>query len=107
MINPPYQSVSVFSAITVTCSAKGYPLPTIHWILDNEAVRNDSNTIITSLYPQDCPFKSACTSSSTLHIRNILPFHSVTYKCMAVNVAGNDIKDFKLVVKGMKYCTAI
>ena len=102
--------MSIFSAITVTCSAKGYPLPTIHWILDNEAVRNDSNTIVTSLYPQDCSFKShgnACTSSSTLHIRSTLPFHSVTYKCMAVNVAGNEIKDFKLIVKGMKYCTAI
>jgi len=99
--------VNIFSEVTFTCNAKGYPLPTINWILNNEAVWNDSNTIVNSSQKgaQDCSldaFGNTCVSSSRLTIRRTLPFHTNTYSCMAMNAGGNDIRSFRLTVKGMR-----
>ena len=87
----------------MTCDAKGYPPPQINWILRNEVVKNDSNTIIT--YNDHCPindYDRKCVSSSTVFISNTLPFHNAMYSCMAINSAGKSTESSELTITGMK-----
>ena len=99
---PVYQTVTVLNSTMITCHAKGYPAPTLYWMLSDKVVKNDSNNTIVSY--ENCSSSgndSSCESSSTLYIKHTLSFHNGTYSCVAINSAGNDTKSVELSVKGM------
>ncbi|XP_065904870.1 cell adhesion molecule Dscam1-like isoform X3 [Dysidea avara] len=95
-----YQTVTIYDSTLITCHAKGYPPPTFYWMLYYEVVKNDSNTVV-SHYDKcsSSTFDSDCKSTSTLYIKTTLSFHNGTYRCVAINSAGNDTKSAELNVK--------
>ena len=94
--------MTIYDSTLITCHAKGYPPPTFYWMLYYEVVKNDSNTVV-SHYDKcsSSTFDSDCKSTSTLYIKTTLSFHNGTYRCVAINSAGNDTKSAELNVKGM------
>ena len=95
--------MTVLDSTMINCHAKGYPAPTLYWMLSDKVVKNDSNNTIASYY-ENCSSSgndSGCESSSTLYIKHTLSFHNGTYSCVAINSAGKDIKSVELSVKGI------
>ncbi|XP_065904641.1 uncharacterized protein [Dysidea avara] len=46
--NPVDQEVSIFNSFTINCTAKGSPIPSILWYLNNDLITNTDNRIIIS-----------------------------------------------------------
>ncbi|XP_077967923.1 uncharacterized protein LOC120326547 isoform X2 [Styela clava] len=70
------------TSVTVRCSAKGKPKPRITWETPGGQLLNEG----------DQHARISVRKDSTLHIANILPKDAGSYKCKAVNVAGEKSK---------------
>lgn len=76
---PPNEVIYVGKTRKITCTAEGFPVPTVQWYEDNKLVH--SSTL---------PF-------STLEITTNIT-RMVTYTCIATNNAGNKTHTSELII---------
>nr|XP_003476340.1 immunoglobulin superfamily member 10 isoform X1 [Cavia porcellus] len=77
-------------SLTLPCTAKGSPQPTVHWVLFD-------GTEVKPL--QFTNSKVLLYSNGSLHIRNIVPADRGTYECIATSSTGSERRVVILTVK--------
>lgn len=84
--------IIVNRTIVLECPVEGVPLPTVHWMKNDEPIEH-----FTSDHPNDVRFQSG---GRDLEIKNTQVTDSGKYTCLAKNPAGVLRRDFHLDVLG-------
>nr|XP_015827628.2 hemicentin-1 [Nothobranchius furzeri] len=80
------EKVKINGSLTLSCLAKGFPQPKIHWFKDGQLLSENYHAGIQE-------------SDHLLHIENALLSHEGQYTCVVTNAAGEDKKDFQVTIQ--------
>ena len=90
---PQTQNVNAGQSFVLTCSATGYPVPSIEWTLNGTVnIINSPVTIITIV-------EGLRTNTSVLTVSNAMTNDTGIYQCIATNVVNNDTQDANVTVQ--------
>ena len=91
---PQAQNVTAGQSLVLTCSATGYPVPSIEWTLNGTTyIVVDLPFIIISI------IEGLRSNSSVLTISDPMTNDTGTYQCIATNVVNNDTQDANVTVQ--------
>ncbi|XP_037536631.1 hemicentin-2 [Nematolebias whitei] len=80
------EKVKINGSLTLSCMAKGFPEPKVHWFKDGQ--------LLTGNHPADIQ-----ENGNFLHIENALLTHEGQYTCVVTNSAGEDKRDFHVTIQ--------
>ncbi|XP_028269954.1 hemicentin-1 isoform X2 [Parambassis ranga] len=80
------EKVRINGTLTLSCLAKGFPEPKVHWFKDGQLLSGNTHAGI-----QD--------SGYFLHIENAMLSHEGHYTCVVTNSAGEDKRDFHVTIQ--------
>ncbi|XP_032434339.1 hemicentin-1 [Xiphophorus hellerii] len=80
------EKVRINGSLTLSCLAKGFPEPKVHWFKDGQLLTGSHQAGIQE-------------SGHLLHIENAVFSHEGQYTCVVSNSAGEDKRDFHLTVQ--------
>ena len=90
---PQTQNVTAGQSFVLTCSATGYPVPSIEWTLNGTInIINYPVTIITIV-------EGLRSNTSVLAVSNAMIDNTGIYQCIATNVVNNDTQDANVTVQ--------
>ena len=90
---PHTQNVTAGQSFVLTCSATGYPVPSIEWTLNGTVnIINSPVTIITIV-------EGLRSNTSVLAVSNAMIDNTGIYQCIATNVVNNDTQDANVTVQ--------
>ena len=91
---PQTQNVTAGQSFVLTCSATGYPVPSIEWTLNGTTyIVADLPFIIISI------IEGLRSNSSVLTISDPMTNDTGIYQCIATNVVNNDTQDANVTVQ--------
>ncbi|XP_019358574.1 PREDICTED: immunoglobulin superfamily member 10, partial [Gavialis gangeticus] len=77
-------------SLKLPCTAKGNPIPSLHWVIFDGTVVKPLQFINAKLF---------LFSNGTLHIRNLVPSDSGNYECIATSSTGSERRVVNLMVE--------
>ncbi|XP_007565210.1 hemicentin-1 [Poecilia formosa] len=80
------EKVRINGSLTLSCLAKGFPEPKVHWFKDGQLLTGSQQAGIQE-------------SGHLLHIENAVLSHEGLYTCVVSNSAGEDKRDFHITVQ--------
>ncbi|XP_061183978.1 cell adhesion molecule DSCAM-like isoform X2 [Saccostrea echinata] len=87
-------ATTVNHSTTMTCTGKGYPVPSFEWFRDNKIIQSESRFTVEPTIQL-----SATEASSSLSIRDVVASDFGEYVCIGQNSNGQAHKTVRLTVK--------
>ncbi|XP_051950032.1 hemicentin-1 [Xyrauchen texanus] len=80
------EKVRINGTLTLSCLAKGFPEPLTQWFKDGQLLNGNTHTGLR-------------VETHMLHIENAMLSHEGQYTCLVSNTAGEDKRDFHLIIQ--------
>ncbi|XP_056628956.1 hemicentin-1 isoform X2 [Triplophysa dalaica] len=81
-----HEKVKINGTLTLSCLAKGFPEPATQWFKDGQLLNENTHTGLR-------------VDRHMLHIENAMLSHEGQYTCVVTNTAGEDNRDFHLIIQ--------